>query len=82
MAAVWGSGVRGRDREAPARGEKGGEELGRDAWVPRRAGGGLRPSTVAGGAAQRRRQSKQRSREVEDEVWTDLQNLKSSRVPL
>ena len=82
MAVVWGSGVRGRDGEAPARGEKGGEELGRDVWVPRRAGGGLRPSTVAGGAAQRRRQSKQRSREVEDEVWTDLQNLKSSRVPL
>ena len=82
MVAVWGSGVRGRDGEVPARGEKGGEELGRDAWVPRRAGGGLRPSTAAGGAAQRRRQSKQRSREVEDEVWTDLQNLKSSRVPL
>ena len=33
MAAVWGSGVRGRDGEAPTRGEKGGEELGRDAWV-------------------------------------------------
>ena len=82
MAAVWGSGVHGRDGEAPARGEKGGEELGRDAWVPRRAGGGLRPSTAAGDAAQRRRQSKKRSREVEDEVWTDLQNLKSSRVPL
>ena len=25
---------------------------------------------------------KQRGREVEDEIWTDLQNLKSSRVPL
>ena len=25
---------------------------------------------------------KQRGREVEDEVWTDSQNLKSSRVPL
>ena len=33
VAAVWGSGVRGRDGEAPARGEKGGEELGRDVWV-------------------------------------------------
>ena len=33
VAAVWSSGVRGRDGEAPARGEKGGEELGRDAWV-------------------------------------------------
>ena len=33
VAAVWGSGVRGRDGEAPARGEKGGEELRRDAWV-------------------------------------------------
>ena len=36
---------------------------------------------------QRRRRSapaavKQRGREVEDEVWTDLQNLKRSRVPL
>ena len=72
VVAVWGSGVRGRDGEAPARGEKGGEELGRDAWVPQRAGGGLRPSTAAGGAAQRRRQSKQRSREVEDEGWTSL----------
>ena len=72
VAAVWGSGVRGRDGEAPARGEKGSEELGRDAWVPRRAGGGLRPSTAPGGAAQRRRQSKQRSREVEDEGWTGL----------
>ena len=51
MVAVWGSGVRGRDGEAPTRGEKGGEELGRDAWVPREAageaGGGLRPPTVA-----------------------------------
>ena len=56
VVAVWGSGVRGRDGEAPARGEKGGEELGRDAWVPRRAGGGLRPSTAAGSAVQRRRQ--------------------------
>ena len=76
MAAVWGSGVHGRDGEAPARGEKGGEELGRDAWVPREAageaGGGLRPSTAASGAAQHRRQSKQRSREVEDEGWTGL----------
>ena len=44
-------GWRGEDREAPARGEKGGEELGHDAWVPREAveeaGGGLRPPTVA-----------------------------------
>ena len=55
-----------------ARGKKGGVESGRDAWVPRRAGGGLWPSTVAGGAPQRRRQSKQRSREVEDEGWTGL----------
>ena len=58
VAAVWGLGVRGRDGEAPARGEKGGEELGRDAWVPRRAGGGLRPSTATGGAAQCQWQSK------------------------
>ena len=33
MAAVWGSGVRGRNGEALTRGEKDGEELGRDAWV-------------------------------------------------
>ena len=46
------------------------------AEVPREAageaGGGLRPSTVTGGAVRRRRQSKQRSREVEDEGWTGL----------
>jgi hypothetical protein len=43
---------------------------------------------VACGLPRRRRQRsapaavKQRGREVEDQVWTDLQNLKSSRVPL
>ena len=60
MAAVWGSGVRGRNGEALTRGEKGGEELGRDTWVPREAageaGGGLRPPSVAGGGAQHQRQ--------------------------
>ena len=33
-------GARGTRRIAPARGQQSGEELGRDAWVPRRAGGG------------------------------------------
>ena len=82
VAAGGAVGARGTGRRAPARGQKSGEGLGCDAWVPRRAGGGLQPSTAAGGAAQCRRQYKQRSREVEDEVWTDLQNLKSSRVLL
>ena len=53
------------------------------AEVPREAvgetGGGLRPPTAAATAPAA---VKQRGREVEDEVWTDLQNLKSSRVPL
>ena len=45
--AAHGVGVSGREasrahgtgRRAPARGQKSGEGLGRDAWVPRRAGG-------------------------------------------
>ena len=49
-------GWRGEGRGDPARGKEGGVESGRDAWVPRRAGGGLRPSMAAGGATQRRRQ--------------------------
>ena len=43
-AMFWASGeaagARGTGRRAPARGKKSGEGLGRDAWVPRRAGGG------------------------------------------
>ena len=62
--AMWrptgASGVRGRSGGGPARGKKGGEELGHDAWVPREAvgeaGGGLWPPSAAGGGAQRRRQ--------------------------
>ena len=65
-------GWRGEGRGDPARGKEGGVESGRDAWVPRRAGGGLQPSMAVGGAAQHWRQSKQRSREVEDEGWTGL----------
>ena len=48
-------GWRGERRGDPARGKEGGVESGRDAWVPWRAGGGLRPSTAVGGTAQRRR---------------------------
>ena len=70
-------GWRGEGRGDPARGKEGGVESRRDAWVPRRAGGGLRPSTAAGGAAQRRRQRETENREVGDEVWTDLQFPKS-----
>ena len=40
------------------------------------------PPSAAGGAALRRRQRKQIGREVEDEGWTFLQFLKSSRVLL
>ena len=74
-------GWRGEDREAPARGEKGGEELGRDAWghVRRRAkqevSCGLPRWWAAALSAGGR--EKQRSREVGDEVWTELQFPKS-----
>ena len=40
VAAGGAVGARGTGRRAPARGQKSGEGLGRDAWVPRRAGGG------------------------------------------
>ena len=40
VAASGAVGARGTGRRAPARGQKSGEGLGRDVWVPRRAGGG------------------------------------------
>ena len=51
------------------------------AEVPREAageaGGGLRPSTAAAAVSSDGGREKQRSREVGDEVWTDLQFSKS-----
>ena len=85
-AARWrprsSTGRRGKGRIGPARkgvgpGGRRGAACGGGA-----AGGGLRPSSAAGGAALRRRQRKQIGREVEDEGWTFLQFLKSSRVLL
>ena len=91
----WGSGA--LQRAGHGDGEVAAAELGRNgvargggvqevAGVPRgavgEAGGGLRPSSATGSAAQRRRAEKQRGREVKDEGWTGLQILKSSRVPL
>jgi len=55
-------GWRGEGRGDPARGKEGGVESERDAWVPPLSAGG---------------REKQRSREVGDEVWTDLQFPKS-----
>ena len=63
VAAVWGSGVRGRDGEAPARGEKGGEELGRDASV---ATASRRwPAALHSGGWRRSAPAAERNREAE-----------------
>ena len=47
----------------PARGKKGGVESGRDAWMPRRPGGGLRAAQCDGRAALSVGGEKQRNRE-------------------
>ena len=56
-SSAEGSGPRGRGGAACGGGD---------------AGAGLRPSSAAGAAAQRRRAEKQRGRDVEDEGWTSL----------
>ena len=77
----------GRDGVARGGGvQREGEWVQEVAVVPRgavgEAGGVLRPSSVAGSAAQCRRTEMQRGREEEEGGWTGLQILKSSRVPL
>ena len=54
-------------RRAPARGQKSGEGLGRDVWVPRRAGGGRGPA-LSGGRRCAGGQRKQEGREEEEEA--------------
>ena len=51
VAAGGAVGARGTGRRAPVRGQKSGEGLGHDAWVPRRAGGGRGRTRAGGGAA-------------------------------
>ena len=77
----------GRDGVARGGGvQREGEWVQEVAGVPRgavgEAGGGLRPSSAVGSAAQRWRAEKQRGREVEEDCWTFLQFLKNLGILL